>query len=109
LLRHSWLARVAGFAYVEISSPEIFVPDPTEKLVGAIHQFAAGQSARLFVVLQRSDERLISYLRSREIPFVALDGVPAYGEEYGAHFTREGNQSASHLLLDFLNEQLGKD
>jgi len=108
VLRHSWLARVAGLAYVEIVSPEIFVPDPTEKLIGAIQEFVAGHNARLFVALQRTDERLLSYLRSRQIPFVALDGLPAYGAQYGAHFTPEGNQMASRLLLDFLNEQLGK-
>src|SRR5690242_235337 len=109
MLRHSWLARVAGLAYVEIVSPEIFVPDPTEKLIGEIREFVAGHDARLFVALQRRDEHLISYLRSRQIPFAALDGVRAYGAEYGAHFTPEGNQIASRLLLDFLNEQLGKD
>jgi len=108
LLRHSWLARVAAFAYVEIVSPEIFVPDPTEKLIGAIHEFVAGHNARLFVALQRTDERLISHLRSSQIPFMVLDGVPAYGAEYGAHFTPEGNRIVSRMLLDFLNEQLAR-
>ena len=107
-LRHSWLARVAGLAYVEISSPQIFVPDPTEKLIGGIHDFVADHNARLLVALQRPDNQLASYLGSRQIPFIVLDGIPAFDAKYGAHFTPEGNRMASRLLLEFLTEQIGK-
>jgi lysophospholipase L1-like esterase len=108
-LRHSWLARLVGLTYVETSSPQVFVSDPTEKLINAIHDYVASHDAKLLVALQRTDDQLISHLRSRQIPFVLLNEVPAYGAEYGAHFTPEGHQIASRLLQKFLTEQIGKD
>jgi hypothetical protein len=108
-LRHSWLARVAGLAYVEISSPQVVVPDPTEKLIGEIHDYVADHNARLLVALQRPDTQLASYLGSRQIPFIVLEGIPAFAAKYGAHFTPEGNRMASRLLLQFLTEQIGKE
>jgi hypothetical protein len=108
-LRHSWLARVAGLAYVEISSPQVVVPDPTEKLIGEIHDYVADHNARLLVALQRPDAQLASYLGSRQIPFIVLEGIPAFAAKYGAHFTPEGNRMASRLLLQFLTEQIGKE
>jgi hypothetical protein len=109
LLRRSWLARLAGLAYIEISSPQAFVPDPTEKLIGAIHDYVAGHNAKLLVALQRTDDQLTAHLRSRRIPFVLLDGAPAYRPEFGAHYTPEGNELVSRLLLRFLTEQIGND
>lgn len=106
LPRHLWLARLATLAYVEIQSPQIFVPDPTEKLVGAINAFVAGHGAKLLVALQHRDDQLISHLRDKQIPFVTLDGAPAYGAQYGAHFTPEGNQFVSRVLREFLAEQI---
>lgn len=108
-LRHSWLARVAALAYVEISSPQISVPDPTDKLIDAIQDYVGGHGAKLLIALQRSDEPLMAHLRSRQIPHVALDGIPAYEAKYGAHFTPEGNQFASRQLLKFLSGEIGKD
>jgi hypothetical protein len=109
LLRHLWLMRLASLAYAEIQSPQIFVADPTEKLVGAIDEFVRRNDAKLAVALQHGDERLISYLRKAQIPFVTLDGAPAYGVEYGSHFTPEGNQFVSRTLQKFLTEQAGKN
>lgn len=48
-------------------------------------------------------------LRQDSIPFVALDGAAAYGTQYGAHFTPEGNRFVSGVLEKFLTEQTGKD
>ncbi len=106
---HVWLARLAAMAYVELHSPILYVPDPTEKLVSAIDQFVTGNGARLLVALQRTDDSLIASLRARQIPFVALDGAPAYGPQYGAHFTPEGNRFVAGVLQKFLTEQLDKN
>ena len=106
LPRHVWLARLASMAYVEVHEPQLFVPDPTEKLVGAIDDFVTGNGARLLVALQHKDDQHISSLQQRRIPFVTLDGAAAYGAEYGAHFTPEGNQFVSRVLETFLNEQV---
>lgn len=107
LTRHVWLARLAAFAYVEIHSPQVFVPDPTEKLVGAIDDFVAGNGARLLVALQHRDDKLIAELDARRIPFVTLDGASAYGAQYGAHFTPEGNQFVSRVMEGFIEGQTG--
>jgi hypothetical protein len=108
LLRHLWLWRLASLAYVEVNSPQVFVPDPTEKIVSAIDEFVASNGAKLLVALQRTDAQLISHLRARGIPFVVLDGAQAYGAEYGSHFTPEGNQFVSRVLQDFITHQVGK-
>lgn len=108
-LRHSWLARLGAFAYVEIHSPQVFVPDPTEKLVGAIDAFVASNGAKLVVALQHGDDQLIAQLRKQNIPFATLDGAAAYGAQYGAHFTPEGNRFVSEVLQKFLREQAGKN
>jgi len=60
----------------------------------------------LLVALQHKDDQHISSLQQRRIPFVTLDGAAAYGAEYGAHFTPEGNQFVSRVLETFLNEQV---
>ena len=104
LVRHLWLARAAALAYVEISSPEIHVSDPTEPLVSKIHQFVGAHDARLLVALQSTDDRLISPLKAEDIPFVALDGASAFSSQYGGHFTSEGHEFAARRLLDLLNE-----
>jgi lysophospholipase L1-like esterase len=108
-LRHSWLARVAALAYVEMSSPQIFVPDPTERLISAIKDYVASEHAKFFVALQHRDEALISHLGARQIPFAVLDGIPAYGAQYGAHFTPEGHRMVARQLQGFLTEQIGRD
>jgi hypothetical protein len=102
LVRHLWLARVAALAGVEISAPPVEVPDPTERLVGRIHDFVGAHGARLLVALQSTDDRLIARLKADHIPYVAFDGAAAYGSEYGSHFTPEGHELASRRLLDLI-------
>ena len=65
LPRHLWLWRLASLAYVEVNSPQVFVPDPTEKIVSAIDEFVASNGAKLLIALQRTDAQLISLLRAR--------------------------------------------
>jgi hypothetical protein len=103
LVRHLWLARVAALASVEISAPPVEVPDPTERLVGRIHDFVGAHGAKLLVALQSTDDRLIARLKADHIPFVAFDGAPAYGIEYGSHFTPEGHEFASRRLLGLID------
>ena len=102
LVRHLWLARVAALASVEISAPPVEVTDPTEQLVGRIHDFVGAHGARLLVALQSTDDRLIARLKADHIPYVAFDGAAAYGIEYGSHFTPEGHELASRRLLDLI-------
>jgi hypothetical protein len=104
LVRHLWLGRAAALAYVEISAPEIHVADPTERLVSKIHDFVGSHGTRLLVALQSGDERLISHLKTEEIPFVTLDGAAAFSSQYGGHFTPEGHEFAARRLFDLLNE-----
>jgi|SRR5579864_1016361 len=106
LVRHLWLARTAALAYVELSSPAISVPDPTERLVGKIHEFVRTHDAKFLVALQSTDEQLVARLKAEGIPYVSLDGAPAYSIQYGAHFTPEGHQFASRKLLALIKDTL---
>lgn len=104
LVRNLWLARLAMFTYVEISHPQIFVPDPTERLVSKIHEYVRSRNAKLVVGLQARDDKLIETLRNEKIPFVSFDGAEAYPERFGAHWTPKGQQLVADRLAAFLGE-----
>ena len=104
LVRHLWLARVAAFAYVEIRHPQLYVPDPTEKIVSKMRELVEAHGARLVVGLQSSDEKLIRHLQAEQIPFVAFDGAEAYSNLFGAHWTPAGHRLVAERLLRLLSE-----
>ena len=104
LVRHLWLARVVAFAYVEIRHPQVYVPDPTERIVSKIREFVEAHGARLIVGLQLSDDKLIQHLRAERIPFVAFNGAEAYSDLYGAHWTPAGHRLVAERLLELLSE-----
>jgi len=104
LVRHLWLARVVAFAYVEIRHPQVFVSDPTEKIVSKIHEFVEAHGARLELGLQSSDEKLIQHLRSERIPFVTFDGAEAYPSRFGSHWTPAGHQLVADRLFGLLSD-----
>jgi hypothetical protein len=83
LARNLWLARLATDAYLRIGYPQVFVPDPTEKLVGKIREFVEGNGAKFLVGIQERDEALAGYLETKGIPFVKLEGAPFYHEAIG--------------------------
>ena len=104
LVRHLWLARLAVFAYVEIRHPQLFVPDPTEQIVGKMHEFVQTRGATLIVGLQRSDDKLIQYLQAERIPFVTFNEAETYSHLYGAHWTPRGHSLVAERLLKLLSE-----
>jgi len=104
LVRHLWLARVVAFAYVEIRHPQVYVPDPTERIVSKMREFVEANGGRLVIGLQSSDERMVEYPRSEQIPFVAFDGAEAYASRYGAHWTPAGHKLVAERLLGLLIE-----
>jgi hypothetical protein len=104
LVRHLWLARVVAFAYVEIWHPQVYVPDPTERIVSKIREFVEAHGARLIVGLQFGDDKLIQHLRAERIPFVAFNGAEAYSDLYGAHWTPAGHRLVAERLLGLLSE-----
>ena len=104
LVRHLWLARLATFAYVEIAHPQVFVPDPTERIVSQIHQFAEAHGARLVVGLQAGDAGLTARLRAERIPFVTFEGAEAYSSLHGAHWTPDGQKLVAERLFGLLAE-----
>ena len=104
LVRHLWLARVVAFAYVEIRHPQLYVPDPTERIVSKIREFVEAHGARLIVGLQLSDGKLIQLLQAERIPFVTFDGAEAYSDRHGAHWTPAGHRLVAERLLGLLSE-----
>lgn len=105
LVRNLWLARLVTSAYVRLKHPLLFVPDPTEQLVGKIREFVEANGAKFLVGIQYRDEDLIRYLQSSHIPFVSLDGAAFYpGSAVGSHWTPEGQQFVAERILDLLSE-----
>jgi hypothetical protein len=104
LVRHLWLARVAALATTEIRYPQLYVPDPTERLVGKIREFVEAHGARLVVGLQRSDDKLIQHLQAGRIPFVTFNDAEAYADRFGAHWTPAGHKLVAERLLRLLSE-----
>lgn len=100
LVRHSLLARVVAYNYVDLRHPAIDVPDPSERLVGKIRDFVEAHGARLLVGLQLRDDKLIRYLQAERIPFVSFDGAAAYPGPSGAHWTPEGQKFVADRLFD---------
>jgi hypothetical protein len=104
LARHLWLARLATDAYVRMRYPQVFVPDPSEKLVGQMREFVERGGAKFFVGIQNHDDGLAAYLKEQAIPFAGLQGAPFYTEGgWGPHWRPEGHR----VVADRLAEMLG--
>lgn len=104
LVRHLWLARLVAALYVEVRHPQLFVADPTERLVGKIKEFVEANGARFLVGLQRTDAQLVRYLEENRIPFVTFDGAASYPAAHGAHWTPEGQKVVAERLFQLLAE-----
>jgi hypothetical protein len=102
LVRHSLVARVAAYNYIDLVHPAINVPDPTERLVGKVRDFVEAHGAKLVVGMQTSDQKLALYLGNEHIPFVAFDGAEAYSGPSGAHWTPHGQKLVADRLFDLL-------
>jgi hypothetical protein len=103
LVRHSLLARVVAYNYVDLFHPAIDVPDPSERLFSKIRDFVEAHGARLVVGLQLRDDKLIQHLQTERIPFVSFDGGAAYPGPSGAHWTPEGQKLVAERLFDLLS------
>jgi hypothetical protein len=109
LVRHLWLARAAAFAYVEIRYPQLYVPDPTERIVSKMHEFVEAHGARLVVGLQAGDDKLIQHLHAERVPSVTFDGAETYSPLYGGHWTPAGHKLVAERLSGLLSEiRVGK-
>lgn len=103
LVQNVWLARLAINIYVRLRYPPLFVPDPTEKLVGKIREFVEGNGAKFLVAIQSRDEALVSYLVANRIPFAKLEGAEFYTEGLGPHWTPAGHKFVAERILDLLS------
>ena len=90
-MRHSLVARVAVYNYVDLVHPAIDVPDPTEKLVSKIRDFVEAHGAKLVVGMQASDDKLVAHLRPSNSA-LSFDGAEAYTGRSGAHWTPNGQK-----------------
>jgi hypothetical protein len=105
LVRNLWLARLAVSVYLKVMHPVLFVPDPTEKLVGLIRAFVEGNGAKFLVAIQRRDEALARHLERSGIAFVSLDGAAAYpGGSSGGHWTPQGQAFVAERVAKLLGE-----
>ena len=102
LVRNLWLARLVTDGYLRLRYPPVFVPDPTEKLVGKIREFVEGNGAKFMVAIQYQDAALASYLEAKAIPFAKLEGAPHYNAGWGPHWTPEGHQFVADRIFQML-------
>jgi lysophospholipase L1-like esterase len=94
-----WLARLLVSAYVQLSHPEIRVPDPTEHLIGMMRAFVEGHGARFVAGLQRHEAPLEAYLQAQGIPYTSFDGADSYGDD-GDHWTPKGHALVADRLAE---------
>src|SRR5262245_43046703 len=105
LVRNLWLARIAVSVYLKIRHPVLFVPDPTEHLVGLIRGFVEGNGAKFLVAIQGRDDDLAGYLARNGIAFVSLEGAAAYpGQGTGGHWTPEGQAFVAERVFQLLTQ-----
>jgi hypothetical protein len=105
LVRHLWLARLVSAVYLKIQHPVLFVPDPTERLVGKLRDFVQANGGRFLVGLQYRDPALMQYLQVNRIPFVTFDGAAFYpGDAAGSHWTPDGHRLVAERILGLLSE-----
>jgi len=105
LVHNVWLARLVTDGYVRFRHPQVFVPDPTEKLVGKMREFVESNGSKFMVGIQNHDDALASYLEENGIPFANLEGAPFYTEGgWGPHWRPEGHQFVADRILRLLIE-----
>jgi len=103
LVHNLWLARLVTDAYVRLRYPQVFVPDPTEKLVSKIRDFVESNGSKFLVGIQNRDDALASYLQANKIPFAKLEGAPFYIEGgWGPHWRPEGHRFVADRILGIL-------
>ena len=102
-VRNVWLVRLAVSIYLTVKYPVLFVPDPTEAIVGNIRSFVEGNGAKFLVALNVHDENLVRYLKQSGIPFATLDGAEIYpSTRAGGHWTPEGQLFVRERMLGLL-------
>lgn len=105
LVRHLWLARLVSAVYLKIEHPVLYVPDPTERLVGKLRDFVQANGGKFLVGLQYRDPALMQYLQANHIAFVSFDGAAFYpGDAAGSHWTPEGHRFVAERILGLLSE-----
>jgi hypothetical protein len=104
IVRHSFIARLLLQAYIQIKHPLVMVPDPTERLVSAIQDYAEARGAKFLVGLQLPDAALMQHLKARQIPFTSFEDAEAYGPDNSGHWTPAGNRLVADRLLRFFGE-----
>jgi hypothetical protein len=103
LVHNLWLARLVTDAYVRLRYPQVFVPDPTEKLVGKIREFVEGNGSKFLVGIQNRDDAMANYLEANRIPFAKLEGAPFYTDGgWGPHWRPEGQQFVADRIARML-------
>ena len=69
--------------------PQVFVPDPTEKLVGKMREFVESNGSKFMVGIQNHDDALASYLEETGFRSRTLRALRFIRREVGA---RTGGQ-----------------
>ena len=100
VVRNVWLARAAVAAWVQASVPRIYVPDPTERLVGMMRDFVQARGAKFLVGEQKRehDPKLGPFLDAQGIPNTAFDSADSF-DDFGFHWTPKGHLTVADALM----------
>jgi len=101
IARNSWVARVLVSAYVQVRHPAIWVPDPTERLIGMIRELSVSRGAKFLVGMQHRESQLEKFLNAQDIAYASFDGAEQFQGD-GNHWTTKGHGLVAERLKELL-------
>jgi hypothetical protein len=102
LPRNLWLARLTVSAYLAVRHPRIYVPDPTEYLVGAMRDYVEARGAKFLVGINQREPQLEAFLAAQRIPVALLDDAERF-TSHGNHWTSEGHELVATRLQELFS------
>jgi hypothetical protein len=102
LPRHFWVARLAVSAYLAVRHPRLYVPDPTEHLVGSMRDFVEARGVRFLATMNRREPQLEAFLAAQGIPFALLHDAERFNT-HGNHWTVKGHELVAARLQELFS------
>jgi hypothetical protein len=98
--QHITVVRLALLAYMVARHRRIYVPDPTDQLIGMMQDYVQSHGGIFLVGLQQGDPDLEPFLIARKIPYVRLDDAPMIpGDD---HWSPEGHALVAERIKGLL-------
>lgn len=105
--RNLALARLAASVYFEVRAQvdgryrKVNNPDPTERLVAMIREFAEARNARFLVGVDKTEPKLEAFLQGSGIPYTNLEGAERF--TFTIHWSPTGHQFVAERFKALLS------